>query len=205
MPERNITSGSLTLTINVEYYVYESTKSNRVIPYRDFICLYSIDNAEPQPTALGDNVSQNWCISLANGGGWNEVFCSYNTILSGLTDGLHCFNATISPSQVWMHDGYSCAQIALLYFTVHDHEIFCCRIDLPFNSTGGNRNVWLRYTLNAPAVWVDYSLDDQANSTITMTEPTIPNVASSSHYVTVYAEDVSGTITRSNTVHFSIE
>jgi hypothetical protein len=197
-------AGSLALDVTIEYYVYERSTQSVLIPYQNFTCIYSVDNGEWKETFLRANVSQSWCMSLVNGGGWNEVFCSYSAVVQGLSDGLHLINVTVTPSEVWSHDYYSLGTDSSIYFAVHGQSVFSCRLKHPWNVTGGNPNVFLEPVLNAPSSWMAYSLDGQANVTITG-ETKMPGVTNGCHSVTVYANDTCGAMTRSNTVFFSVD
>jgi parallel beta-helix repeat protein len=62
----------------------------------------------------------------------------------------------------------------------------------------------LNFTVNEPTAWVRYSLDDQANVTITG-NITLPSLAEGPHSLRVYASDQAGNVGASSLVHFSID
>jgi hypothetical protein len=64
-------------------------------------------------------------------------------------------------------------------------------------------NVSLAFTVNKPATWIGYSLDDQDNITITG-NITLTGLSLGSHSVTVYAKDEFENIDASDTVTLSI-
>jgi parallel beta-helix repeat protein len=70
------------------------------------------------------------------------------------------------------------------------------------NSTHGG--FLLNFSVNKPAVWMGYSLDAEANVTVTG-NMTLNGLATGLHNITVYAIDLYGTSGASNTVTFTIE
>lgn len=62
----------------------------------------------------------------------------------------------------------------------------------------------LSFTLDAETSWVGYSLDNQANVTVT-DEAVLGDLPFGSHNVTVYAEDAAGNEGASETLYFTIE
>jgi len=73
----------------------------------------------------------------------------------------------------------------------------------PENSTYSGRIVPLNFTVNdySPISWMGYSLDGQANATVTGNITL--NVGAGSHSVVVYANDTYGNMGSSNVVYFS--
>jgi hypothetical protein len=202
-----IGDGPFLLDVSVEYYTFTHTNGSVEIPYQDFKCIYQVDGSDWREATLVGDVSKNWVMSLVNNGGWTEVFCNYSVALQGLSNGLHLVNVTAAPSDViWSHDSHTSSTDSSIFLSVQDQRFFCCRLLRPENSTGGNPNIldWLETEMNAPASWMTYSLDGQTNSTFTK-ETKMPAVSYGSHFLTIYASDVYGTVTRSNTVWFSVE
>ena len=72
------------------------------------------------------------------------------------------------------------------------------------NMTYATGNVSLAFTVNKPAQGMSYSLDGQANVTVTG-NTTLTGLSSGLHNVTVYAQDTLGNIGASQTIYFSIE
>jgi hypothetical protein len=205
MPNHNgIYAGVFPLDVNIEYYTYRCTDERVAIPFQTYSCIYSVDNGGWKAASLLPNASQGWCVSLANGGGYTEVFCNYHADLQGLSEGLHLINVTVAPNEVWSHDAHIGDTDSSMYFAVHGRDVFCCRLEFPENVTGGNPDVFLKPVLNAPFSWMAYSLDGKANVTIAG-ETQMPGVSSGCHFVTVYANDTEGIMTRSKTVFFSVE
>ena len=74
----------------------------------------------------------------------------------------------------------------------------------PENTTYTTNTVDLTFTISEPAFWIGYSLDGQAN--ITITGNTVLNgLAEGSHNIIVYANDTSGNMGFSNKVYFTID
>lgn len=72
----------------------------------------------------------------------------------------------------------------------------------PENKTFAVNNVPLIFTINESASWIGYSLDGQPNVTITH-NTTLTGLLDGTHEVIVYANDTSGNMGASETVHFT--
>jgi hypothetical protein len=204
MPNHNGTcEGVFPLDVNIEYYTYRRTDERVAIPFKTYSCIFSVDDGEWKAASLLPNASQGWCVSLANGGGYTEVFCKYHADVQGLSDGLHLVNVTVTPSDVWSHDAHVGETDSSMYFSVHGGNVFCCRLRFPERVAYGNPDVFLKPVLNAPFSWIAYSLDGKANVTIAG-ETQMPAVSNGCHFVTVYANDADGAMTRSKTIFFSV-
>jgi PKD repeat protein len=73
----------------------------------------------------------------------------------------------------------------------------------PENKTHSTNTIPLTFTINEPAKWIGYSLNGQANATITG-NTTLPPLPDGQHYVVVYANDTYGNMGMS-TVYFSVD
>jgi parallel beta-helix repeat protein len=73
----------------------------------------------------------------------------------------------------------------------------------PENKTYIIGNVSLTFTLSEPVSWIGYSLDGQANVTITG-DTDLTGLSDGSHSLIVYAEDTAGNTGTSETIYFSI-
>jgi hypothetical protein len=73
----------------------------------------------------------------------------------------------------------------------------------PENKTYTVNNVSLTFSVNEPTSWIGYSLDDQANVTITGST-TLNTLSEGLHRIIVYAKDTSGNSGKSETIYFSI-
>lgn len=74
----------------------------------------------------------------------------------------------------------------------------------PENKTYTVNNVSLTFTLSEPVSWIGYSLDEQANVTITG-NTTLSRLSDGPHSLIVYAKDTSGNIGASEIIYFSIK
>lgn len=74
----------------------------------------------------------------------------------------------------------------------------------PQNKTYTTSSILLTFTLNESTSWVGYSLDDQANVTITG-NITLTDIPEGTHNVVVYANDTSGNMGCSDKVYFTVE
>jgi undecaprenyl-diphosphatase len=73
----------------------------------------------------------------------------------------------------------------------------------PENTTYTTSDIPLKFTANASASWIGYSLDGQANVS-TVGNMTLTNLAEGSHYIVVYSNDTAGRMISSQTVYFTI-
>jgi hypothetical protein len=73
----------------------------------------------------------------------------------------------------------------------------------PENKTYAESNVALTFTANKQVTWIGYSLDNQAQVTITG-NITLTNLPTGLHNITVYAKDELETTGTSETIHFEI-
>jgi hypothetical protein len=74
----------------------------------------------------------------------------------------------------------------------------------PKNETYTERKVPLIFTVSELPSWIGYSLDGQANVTITG-NTTLSSLADGSHYVVVYANATEGEMDASETVYFQVD
>jgi parallel beta-helix repeat protein len=73
----------------------------------------------------------------------------------------------------------------------------------PQNVTYTTTSIPLTFTVDEATSWISYSLDNQANVTITG-NTTLTDLSEGTHYITVYANDTSGNMGASETVYFTI-
>jgi parallel beta-helix repeat protein len=76
-------------------------------------------------------------------------------------------------------------------------------IDSPENKTYTVTSVSLKFTVSETTSWIKYSLDNQANVTITE-DITLSDLAYGEHSITVYAQDTDGKTGKSETIYFTI-
>ena len=76
-------------------------------------------------------------------------------------------------------------------------------IDSPENKTYTVNSVSLKFTVSETTSWIKYSLDNQANVTITE-DTTLSDLAYGEHSITLYTEDTDGKTGKSETVYFTI-
>ena len=73
----------------------------------------------------------------------------------------------------------------------------------PENKTYTVNSVSLRFTVSETTSWIKYSLDEQANVTITE-DITLSDLSDGVHSITVYAQDTDGQTGTSETIYFTI-
>jgi len=120
-----------------------------------------------------------------------------NTTLTELSDGSHAL--TVYANDIYGNMGSS----DTIYFSV-DAFPPIIKILSPKNMTYDTTNIPLNLTIDETTLWVIYSLDGQANKSITGNS-TLIGLSESSHSLVVYAKDIAENIGTSRTIFFSIE
>ncbi|MDH5375925.1 MAG: hypothetical protein OEW95_08945, partial [Candidatus Bathyarchaeota archaeon] len=129
--------------------------------------------------------------------GLMNVTVSGNTTLFGLSDGVH--TVTVYANDTAGNVGYS----DTVYFTI-DATLPSITILSPENKTYDTNFVPLSFTVDEQVSWMAYSLDGQANVTITG-DITLSGLSEGSHSVIVYVRDGAGNAGTPRMVYFSIE
>ena len=141
--------------------------------------------------------------------------CSHALIWADLEDDVGGYFSFVLPETgnyyVWI-ENYAWSRYDILgtYITVNYYtvklldttppEIF---IISPQNTTYTTSSIPLTFTINEPVSWIGYSLDENANVTITA-NVTLTGLAEGSHTIIVYAQDTSGNMGVSNKVYFTV-
>jgi len=125
-----------------------------------------------------------------------------NKTLTGLSDGMH--SLVVYASDIAGNVGYS----DIVYFTIQTTPIDTTppsiSIVSPENKTYDTTNIPLTFTADESVSWMAYSLDNNANVTITG-NTTLSGLSDGSHSLVVNAKDTAGNTGASETVYFSIE
>lgn len=129
--------------------------------------------------------------------GQMNVTISGNTTISGLSDGAHF--VIVYANDTAGNMGHSDTLYLIVDTTSPDIVILS-----PENKTYTTSSVSLSFTLNESTSWIGYSLDNQANVTITG-NTTLPGLSNGSHSLIVHASDTVGNTGASETIHFTIE
>ena len=90
-----------------------------------------------------------------------------------------------------------------VYFAI-DTTVPSISILSPENKTYDTTDLPLNFTVDEPVSWMAYSLDGQANVTITG-DVTLSGLSDGSHNIIVYAKDAAGNTGASQTIYFTIE
>ena len=117
-----------------------------------------------------------------------------NTTLTELADAPHSIT-------VYATDIFGTEASAKVYFTIDTPPNIT--ILSPQNKTYNATDIPLTFNIDETAPWIGYSLDNQANVTITG-NTTLTGLADGAHSITVYANDTAGNTAASETIHFSI-
>jgi parallel beta-helix repeat protein len=100
-----------------------------------------------------------------------------------------------------------------LAYAHSEHQIVIQRLEIeppiitvlsPENKTYPSKDVALTLTFNKPTFWIGYSLDSQANVTISG-NTTLTDLSEGPHSITVYANDTGENMGYSDPVHFSVD
>ena len=120
-----------------------------------------------------------------------------NTTLIGLPDGTH--SLIVYARDEARNKGSS----DMIYFTIDTIAPSISILSLE-NKTYDTIDIPLNFTLTEPVSWMGYSLDGQANVTITG-NTTLTGLSYGSHNLVVYARDTAGNTGASETIYFSIK
>jgi hypothetical protein len=127
--------------------------------------------------------------------GQMNVTISGNTTIIGLSEGTHTM--TVYANDTAGNMGASDA----VYFTV-DTVSPSIEILSPENKTCTTSSVSLSFTVDESTSWMGYSLDGQANVTITG-NTTLSGLSDGSHSLIVYSKDIAGNTGASEIIYFS--
>jgi hypothetical protein len=173
---------------------------------------FTVDTVNPSitvysPMALGTytstNLSLNYFVSEPiSWAGYSldqdaNVTSRINTTITGLSYGKHSLKVYANDSA-----GNEAASNSIV-FTVKDVEAPAISVLSVEGKTYNTTDIPLNFTVNKPASWMAYSLDNQANVTVTG-NVTLTALTSGSHTLTVYANNTSGNMGASETVTFNV-
>jgi hypothetical protein len=129
----------------------------------------------------------------------NLSYFEGNITLSSLSDGQHMLYLYVVTKTGPHQQEYSTSQNVFFYVDTMAPKVS----NLTVNSIDSGDRL-LSFTVDGEASWVGYSLDNQANVTVT-DEAVLEDLPFGSHNVTVYAEDAVGNMGTSETLFFTIE
>ena len=125
----------------------------------------------------------------------------YSTLLPSLSDGEHILTIYFS-FKSWGPDNPHFTSTRYTGVIFHIDTLAPKITNLSVNGTGTVDRL-LNFTVDEETSWVGYSLDNQANVTITG-DTFLKDLPVGSHNVTVYAEDTIGHMGASETLHFTV-
>jgi hypothetical protein len=128
--------------------------------------------------------------------GQQNITLTGDTVLTDLSDATHTL--TVFANDTAGNMGVS----DTVYFTVNTFPPDIVMI-YPENRTYLASSAPLTFTVNKPTSWIGYSLDGQANITITG-NITLASLLDGPHMVAIYANDTAGRTGSSGTVYFSV-
>jgi hypothetical protein len=89
-----------------------------------------------------------------------------------------------------------------IYFTIDIKPPILSDLSVK-NETYNQLDLPLDFTVNEPTSWMGYSLDNEAN--VTLTGNTTLTLKEGAHSITVYANDTAGNMAASETIYFKTE
>jgi len=122
--------------------------------------------------------------------------------LTALSDGIHWVTVNAYGEFHTYFGDSNGSFFGIVYFTV-DTTPPRISIRAPLDRTYNATDVPLNFIVREPVSWMGYSLDGQANVTITG-NTTLSELSYGSHNLTVYANDIAGNTGYSKTIYFSI-
>jgi hypothetical protein len=128
---------------------------------------------------------------------YGSTSAEFNKSLTGLQDGTHVIKVVAT-------NGYDSKE-KQVYFTIDSAPPIISNITIQ-NVTYTRGDLILNCNVNEAISWMAYSLDKQANVTISTASQTIlPDLTEGSHTLRVYTNDTAGNMGFSKTVNFSVE
>ena len=122
--------------------------------------------------------------------------------LTALSDGIHWVTVNAHGDFYTYFGNSSSSFFGIVYFTV-DTTPPRISILAPLDRTYNATDIPLNFIVGEPVSWMGYSLDAQANMTITG-NTTLTELSYGSHNLTVYANDTAGNTGYSKTIYFNI-
>lgn len=135
----------------------------------------------------------------------------YMHIITGLSDLPHLskgsHNMTIYGKYYYLNGAsqvVTASKVAKLYFAINDGIAPAILNPLIENKIYTQNSLPLNLTIDQPTSWIGYSLDNQANVSITE-NTTLTGLTDGSHSIIVYANDTAGNMGNSQTITFTVD
>jgi hypothetical protein len=136
--------------------------------------------------------------------GQASVSIDGNTTITGLSAGTHWIVVHSYFYVVWGQvSGPYSDDSAPVNFTVISTTPSISIIE-PRNTTYNASNVVLNFKVDKPTSWLAYSLDSEANVSISE-NTTISGLSNGSHHITVYANSTANSMATSETIYFGVD
>ena len=164
---------------------------------------YNSTNAVDLNYSVSDNVQVDICWYSKDGESIVYKTSCQNTTLTGLSNDAH--NVT-----VYVNDTAGNANSSTIYFTVNVTDLVVTP-EQPENKSYNRNWVWGNVTLNKVSSSCNYSLDSQANQTMSNTTDTdwysnVSSITEGAHNITFYCNDVlTGNVSQSSYVYFRVD
>jgi hypothetical protein len=126
---------------------------------------------------------------------------TFSVNLTALSDGIHSVTVSAYGDYYTILGNSSDSFFGIVYFTV-DTTPPRISIRAPLDRTYNATDVPLNFIVREPVSWMGYSLDAQANVTISG-NTTLSELSYGSHNLTVYATDTAGNTGASETIYFT--
>jgi len=131
-----------------------------------------------------------------------EQFFNYSLTLSSLSEGNHRLNVWATSRRGVLKDFIEKDSWITVYFNI-DTISPVISVLSPKSITFNTTDIELNFALNESASWIGYSIDNEANVTITG-NITLAGLPEGLHNITVYAKDTFGNTGASETITFTI-
>jgi hypothetical protein len=133
---------------------------------------------------------------------WYQTTVLASVMLPTLSEGTHKATVYYGWQYLGTHPRYEVFAHSTVQFTIDASSPTISGLSI-LNKTYETDTVPLNFTINEPASQITYSLDGEANFTITG-NTTLAGLANGVHNVTVYAKDAVGNVGVSETIAFTI-
>ena len=198
-PQNFTTYNTDGITLN-----FTVTRPGRWFYYTQFQEIsYTLDEGKMQVLFLREQKA-----NLGDGDGL-DIINQYFVPIDGLTQGEHILEVKVvavafyidQPHLIRLQKEFETTE--KIYLTI-DKVIPSILIHTPENKTYDEGGFFpLNFTINEPASWMGYSLDNKANTTLNGN--TTIDVQAGFHTLTVYANDTAGNMGTSNLVEFTLQ
>lgn len=152
-----------------------------------------------------EQIDGNLCRSVEVNHDLKSSSFNYSATLENLSEGIHSLRVTLTYTEVIMESHHIKYQPRISSSTNISFTLDTTAPSISIQSfVNQANNGTLIFTVNDPATWITYSLDNMT-SVIISGNTTIPNIPNGAHKLQISAADSAGNIGTSKTLSFDIE